>query len=147
MDRITRAAFRSRAVADIDAFPYLLKAPLIYASVLLNAVITVPAGFSTDLYSIPWWLRLALPRDEGHANAAAIIHDYLYRYARVNAGPHFIGFAITQKIADQVLREAMEAKQLPAWRRWVIYRGLRLFGWWAWDHYRDLALPHPLDAA
>jgi hypothetical protein len=139
-EHITRAAFRSRAVADIDAFPYVLKAPLVYASVLLDRVVTVPQGFVTDLYSIPWWLQRALPRDEGHANAAAIVHDCLYRYA--SAG----GLIVTQKMADQVLREAMTAKGLPPWRRWVIYRGLRLFGWIAWEHYRDRDMEHPLGA-
>lgn len=127
---ITEAKFLTKAIADIDSFPYILEEPIVYQTIILNCEITVPIGFSTDLYSIPWWLHWALPRDEGHANAAAIVHDDLYRYGMVN------GVLITRLQADMILREAMKAKQLAAWRIWVIYRGVRLGGCKPWNDYR-----------
>lgn len=143
--RVRRAEFLSKAYADIDELPYTLIAPLTYASVVLDQVIRIPAGFKTDLYStyLRWFPFIAyvLPRNEGHANAASIVHDYCYQFGRIN------GITITQKQADQVLQEAMKVKGLAAWRRVLIYRGLRIGGWKAWDDYRRRDAGQPPELA
>lgn len=129
---ITVPAFETSLVADIDELPYVLERPLVYTSVVLQGVVTVPTGFRTDLYSIPFGLRNILPRD-GKANGAAVVHDWLYQTGVFACHP------ITQAIADAVINEAMRCGGMPTWRRVLIYRGLRLGGWKVWNRYRSLA--------
>lgn len=40
-------------------------------------VIEAPAGFVTDLASIPWWGRFAFSPSDGRTAKAAIVHDFL----------------------------------------------------------------------
>ena len=46
-----------------------------------NKFITIPVGFDTDFASIPWWLQWYIGRFGRH-NLAALLHDYLYRFAK-----------------------------------------------------------------
>jgi hypothetical protein len=50
-------------------------------------------------------------------NKAAVVHDYLY-----SAG------LVPRDMADAVLREASQATGVPAWRRWLMWAGVRLGG-------------------
>lgn len=79
-------------------------------------VIRVPAGFVTDLASVPralWWM---IP-PHGRYAKAAIVHDYLYDQA--------IG---TKEYADKVFLEAMEVLGVPAWKRRIMYAAVVAFG-------------------
>ena len=79
-------------------------------------VIRVPAGFVTDLASVPRFLWSILP-PHGRYAKAAIVHDYLYDYA--------IG---TRKRADDIFLEGMKVLGVPKWRRYVMYWAVRMFG-------------------
>lgn len=79
-------------------------------------VITVPAGFVTDLASVPRILWTFLP-PHGKYSKAAIIHDYLYEYG-----------IRTKKYADDVFLEAMEVLGVPAYKRQLMYWAVRMFG-------------------
>ncbi len=78
--------------------------------------IVVPAGFETDLDSVPRipvlhaWLK-------GRATEAAVVHDYLYNQC------------VDRKFADKTMLEAMVAQGVPWWRRYPIYWGVRAGGW------------------
>ena len=78
-----------------------------------------------DGASVPqflWWLY---PPFDGDYDAAAVVHDYLYRFG-----------GVTRAEADAVLREGMEATGT-AWRkRILIYAGVRVGGWKPWGNYR-----------
>lgn len=79
-------------------------------------VIRVPAGFVTDLASVPrilWWL---LP-PHGRYAKAAIVHDYLYEHA--------IG---SKAYADKVFLEGMQVLGVGRTRRTLMYWAVRLFG-------------------
>lgn len=84
------------------------------------AMITVPAGFVTDLASVPQIFWNILP-PFGIYDNAAVLHDWLYRNHR-----------FTRRRCDWLLLEAMAELGTPLWKRWVIYGAVRAFGWIAW---------------
>ena len=107
-------------VAKLPDGQWRLLAPLRYRSAVLGAQIEVPAGFVTDLASVPR-LPLAYLLAGDTAHEAAVVHDYLYQ-VRIS----------TRLQADAVLDEAMAVTGEPAWRRWLMWSAVRLAGGWAW---------------
>ncbi|ECG6032325.1 DUF1353 domain-containing protein [Salmonella enterica subsp. enterica serovar Eastbourne] len=79
-------------------------------------VISVPAGFVTDLASVPRIFWTLLPPDGKYAKAA-IIHDYLYDNA-----------LRTKKEADRIFLDGMRVLGVPEWKRIVMYLAVRWFG-------------------
>ncbi|EJQ8214212.1 DUF1353 domain-containing protein [Salmonella enterica] len=79
-------------------------------------VISVPAGFVTDLASVPRVFWILLPPDGKYAKAA-IIHDYLYDNA-----------LRTKKEADKIFLDGMTVLGVPRWKRTVMYWAVRMFG-------------------
>src|SRR5215212_4579600 len=76
--------------------------------------IVVPAGFVTDLASVPRALCTILP-STGSYLRAAILHDFLYWDQ-----------TCTRDEADALLRTAMLDANVPAWKREAIYAGVRV---------------------
>lgn len=106
---------------NVDDGQWRLTAPLVYQSpFMLGTVYTVPVGFQTDLASVP---RVPFVFDlfGATSNEAAALHDCLY-----------VVKGTTRAQADHLLREASAATGVPAWRRWPMWLGVRLFGWKAW---------------
>lgn len=95
---------------------WVLLAPLVYESDVAGRVITVPAGFPTDLASVPR-LPLVYSLCGGVARRPAVVHDYLYTSGRA-----------TRSVADAVFREASEVIGVPAWVRWLMWAGIRVGG-------------------
>ena len=97
---------------------YRLLAPLVYRRREWN--ITVPAGFETDLASVP---RLPIVYLEwgDRAHREAVLHDYLYC---IGAVPD-----IPRSQCDEVFREAMISQGNPWWIYQPMYLGVRLGGW------------------
>ena len=93
-------------------------------------LITVPKGFITDLASIPWIAQCIIPK-LGKQNRSSIIHDYLYETGNIN------GKKITQKIADKIYLGLMRSRKVSKWNAKTQYRALRMFGWYAWNNYRN----------
>ncbi|EJI2433989.1 DUF1353 domain-containing protein, partial [Salmonella enterica] len=79
-------------------------------------VIEVPAGFVTDLASVPRIFWTILPPDGKYAKAA-IIHDYLYDNA-----------LRTKKEADLIFLDGMTVLGVPRLKRKVMYWAVRWFG-------------------
>jgi hypothetical protein len=88
--------------------------------------ITVPAGFETDLASIPRLARWLISPGGLHAKAA-VLHDALYHDAAQRQW-----FQLTRENADETFLEAMEVLGVPAWRKQVMYYSVRLFGGAVW---------------
>jgi hypothetical protein len=102
--------------------------PLIYESDVAQRVFIVPEGLTTDFASVPR-LPLAFLLTGDCAQAAATIHDYAYRTAIVD-----------RAMADKVFKEAAIASGEPAWRAALMYAGIRLGGWMAWNEHRSREL-------
>lgn len=105
---------------------YRLHSTVVYESDLLNTRIYVPAGYITDLASVPklplLWLMAG-----GSGAEAAVIHDYLYSTHAVAGRP------VTRSEADAVFREAIAASEdvnAPGSLMWL---AVRVGGWRAWD--------------
>lgn len=105
-DKRTRAGSNDRTLVE----------PLVYFSALLGLLVTVPAGFVTDYASVPrapltYWLF------GGIGDEAAVVHDFLYEKGLV-----------PRNQADDVYLEALEACDVPTWRRGPMWAAVRLFG-------------------
>lgn len=113
---------------------WALQKPMTYlAGPDRKEVITVPAGFVTDLTSIPRFAWTWYPPD-GPWVKAAIVHDFLYDTA--GKGRWFnrghLDRTYTRREADQYLKEGMEDRGVGGWERNVIYGAVRLFGGRPW---------------
>ena len=112
-----------------DGHRWIVRAPIDWDDPDHNWTVTVPAGFVTDLASVPRGLWPLMP-PSGRYAPAAIVHDYLYQHQRVG------DVVISRGYADSVLRRASGDLGVP-WRiRWPMYLGVRSFGWAIWRHYR-----------
>lgn len=95
--------------------------PLVYESDLAGIVIAAPAGFLTDLASVPR-LPVAYLLTGGLGHAAAVIHDCLYTT-----------HSTTREVADDVLHEALLVLGVPRHKAWMMWAGVRIGGAGAWD--------------
>lgn len=96
-----------------DGDLWLLDAPLVWDDGKRR--FDVPAGFVTDLDSVPRlpvvWLLL-----KGWSRSAAVLHDWLYSEGLVSRAE-----------ADRVFLDAMAATRVGL-QRYAIWAGVRLFG-------------------
>jgi hypothetical protein len=100
---------------------WVLLAPITYYDVPDIGDITVPEGFDTDFASVPrlpfmFWLL------GDRADYAAVLHDYLYRYA-----------AYSRSVADAAFRYVAEQERVSWLARWTMWAGLRMGGFWSYD--------------
>ena len=111
-------------VQEIDDGDWEVHELFRYFSELLNYEIKVPVGFRTDFASIP---RIPIVFDilGDTCHEPAVIHDYLYATAKTD-----------RKTADNVLLEAMETFGIHWLDRRMIYLGVRIGGWKAWNEHR-----------
>lgn len=102
---------------------YEIVEPFGYKSTLLGILIKVPAGFLTDLASVPRVAQNAIQKDEGNLEAA-VIHDYLYsRLCQIPA---------TREDADRCFLEAMTVAGVGPVKRGLMFHAVRWFGWRSW---------------
>lgn len=85
--------------------------------------IVVPAGFETDLASVPR-LPFTYALFGGRARRSAILHDFLYE---TQAGKDY---------ADEVFLAAMKAEEVGLVTRRVMYWAVRAFGQVVYDRKR-----------
>jgi hypothetical protein len=97
-----------------------LIADLVYQSDIAKQTFTVPVGFVTNFASVPR-IPVVYELAGDTSSEAATVHDYLYSTHIVNRGT-----------ADDVLREASAVTDVPGWRRWLMWSGVRVFGWTHW---------------
>jgi hypothetical protein len=105
---------------DQDDGEWQLALPLRYRSDVAERIIEVPAGFKTDLASVPRW-PVIYWLIGSTSTEAAVVHDYLY-------STHIV----KRSIADAVLREASAVTGVPAWRRFLMWAAVRCFGGSHW---------------
>lgn len=88
--------------------------------------VTVPKGFHSDGCTVPraFWSIIGHPIDIDYMKEA-VLHDWLY-YMQ----------PCTRAMADNILYDEMRKSGRVGWfRRRLIYRGLRLGGWVAWNNH------------
>ena len=84
----------------------------------------IPAGFETDLASIP---RIFTPlvTKLGPWNTAAVVHDWLYQVQTT-----------TRKDADGIFRRILKEEGVGGFKRWGMWQAVRLGGWVYWNKNR-----------
>jgi hypothetical protein len=102
-----------------DGYHWRLTAPLTLEDIWFDTI-TAPAGFVTDLGSIPRIFWNLLP-PIGPASKAFVIHDWLYATQ-----------TCTREDADDILLRAMQASNVHWAAIWLIYWGVRMGGMFAW---------------
>lgn len=116
-----KCQFRNSQVImqPVDGHPhqYRILRPLVFITSEGDAI-RVPPGFVTDLASVPRFFWRILP-PFGRYTAASVVHDYLCVTAADSV-------RVTYEYADRIFLEAMEALHVPRWKRWVMYRAVRL---------------------
>ena len=83
-------------------------------------IITIPLGFLTDFASVPRIFWCIFPPD-GEYTQAAVVHDYIYSKQ-----------LYTRKKCDSIFIEAMGVLGVSLWKRRIMYRAVRMFGWISW---------------
>lgn len=77
-------------------------------------LVDVPAGFVTDLASVPQWALVLLGET---AQEPSLPHDFAYSTG-----------CMSRATADKMLYEACIATGVPRWKAWAIYAGVRIGG-------------------
>lgn len=77
-------------------------------------IFAIPAGFTTDLASVPR-LPVAFLLFGAEARRAAILHDWLYQH-------HY-----PRAMADNIFYAAMEG-EVSGWKRWIMWAAVRVGG-------------------
>lgn len=112
-----RPRFLNRAVLeDRTDRTWRLMTPLRYVSALHRARLIVPAGFITDLASVPRWPFVFLFFGDV-TRGPAIVHDYLYQ-------THLV----SKDHADLIFEEAMAADGVAGWRHRAMTAAVELLG-------------------
>jgi len=96
---------------------YRLIRPVIYQG--RRDTFVVPAGFVTDLASVPRWFTWLIARDGLHT-PAAILHDYLCVEAH--------GGRFARRDADGIFRRVLREEGVPTASRWVLWAAVRVGG-------------------
>lgn len=86
--------------------------------------VVVPGGFETDFASVPRILWAVIP-PWGKYSAAAVAHDWLYHKGK-----------FSRWTCDAFFREHMRELGVGRLTRWIMWAGVRLFGWRAWRGHR-----------
>ena len=110
--------------------------------------IDVRIGFKTNMASIPRLAQWLIPK-MGKWDQGAVVHDLSYRdgYYIKDIADMPMPMKLTRKRADQIFIEAMKVLNVKKWRRYLIYSGVRIGGWIAWNKYRakDI-IDYPMDS-
>lgn len=105
-----------------DGYHFKLLEEFVYQVGKINSGddIHVPIGFISDAGSVP---RIFWPIVDpfGIAAKSFFLHDWLYHTQERS-----------RLVSDAILMEAMEVLGVHPFKRWLIYRGVRLGGWVAW---------------
>ncbi|WP_404417854.1 DUF1353 domain-containing protein [Brevundimonas vesicularis] len=103
--------------------------------------IIVPAGFVTDLTSIPRLVWSFYPPD-GPWVKAAIVHDFLYDTQGDGRWNDTVGVtratAYSRKEADDILLEGMIERNVGRWERLVIWLAVNFGGQRGWDRAGEI---------
>lgn len=108
--------------------------------------IIIKAGFRTDAASVPWIATVLTGiTPDGLHRAGALVHDFLYRhggrlphgsFCSLNvANGHWVpvAHAWTRQQADKMFANMLQEAGVSKFRRRMMYRAVRAFGWRSWQ--------------
>ena len=89
----------------------------------------VPAGFVTDLASIPDAVAWFMQNNDPRILRAALPHDWLYQFC---GAPPDSGAIFSRADADMILREGMAVCGAGWFVRWTVWAHARVYGAFSW---------------
>ncbi|MOA12474.1 hypothetical protein D3C78_1324690 [compost metagenome] len=87
-------------------------------------LVVVPAGYRTDLASVPRIAWSLVPRDEEAARRASVLHDYLYTDLTAR---------FTRQEADRIFHDALLEDGMPRALAWLLWCAVRVGGRGNWE--------------
>lgn len=97
----------------------------------LDYDLTIPAGFTLDLASVPRALWVVMSNTD-LGLIGPLVHDFLYEHqGRVRQWTEKPR-EYTRAESDGVFNDVMRLEGVATWRRQLGYRAVRWFGWLAW---------------
>lgn len=81
-------------------------------------IITIPAGFITDFFTVPEPLQPVAPKVPEKGKAAAVLHDYVLQH---------MSKVYSRKEANKIFKEALLATGVKSWRASVYYHMTELY--------------------
>ncbi len=103
-----------------DGKIYTVRQPVPF--ILHGRIEFVPIGFRSDGMSVPrFFWRLLDCNLCGVTLLPATVHDWLYAVRGCDRSE-----------ADSIFLDLLLATPYPRWKTWLIYLGVRLFGWIPW---------------
>jgi hypothetical protein len=123
----------------LDGKKWEILAPFEYCVGAPNGwpIVTIPRGFITDFASIPRMFWSILP-PTGKYGKAAVVHDWLYRYPRLQFIKDGSLVLVSKELCDAIFDEAMEVLGVGSVTRSILYCGVHLGGGSTWRKYRKL---------
>ena len=110
--------------------PFRVKVAEHYTDGMIEVrVIEVPKGFISDYASVPRMFQWIVPRF-GKYNAAAVVHDWLFEHGKIE------GSKIGRSLTDRIFLAIMKKSKCRRWRRKLMYRMVRMFGYSLWKKNR-----------
>ncbi len=91
-----------------------------------NDTISIPKGYETDGASIPKFAWSLIGGPLGKYAPAAVLHDLLY-YTQTR----------TRKESDRIFLEAMKVLGVNRFKRWLMHKCVRVFGWRGWNRRKE----------
>lgn len=112
-----------------DSGIWELTHPFVYKNLPIH--ITVPTKFQSDGASIPKFAYSIIGAPwGGRYTYAAVVHDYGYKVQ-----------TRTRKQVDRIFLEGMKIQRVNRFKRWLMYRCVRMAGWIPWRNFgKDLTL-------
>lgn len=109
-----------------------------YTATSNGITFTIPAGFISDLASIPWfaWLLGFLPF--GLHNAGSVPHDWLY--ALQGQGYDWL---LSRAECDAIFLDLMLRAGVSPTRARIMHRAVRLCGWLPWSNTNGPVIEPP----
>lgn len=109
---------------------FVLEEPLRMVSSIAKGTLVVPAGFESDLASIPSWAySIFMSSDDPRIELASWFHDLLYKNKGVVILESGDKTALTREQSDAILCfEGMYALGASTYQRSAVYLALRAFG-------------------
>lgn len=104
---------------------WVVEAPLRFYSARLGRTVKVPAGFVTDLASIPRGLWNIFPK-VGKQDRASVVHDCGYSGSLIDALGNPI--LLKKEQIDFLFYEGMQADGVGKVSAWLMWRAVKLFG-------------------
>src|SRR5690606_21098311 len=106
--------------------------------------VVVPLGYATNFASVPWIARMIVSPVDPDIVIASVVHDFLVGEFHNTSGIRVIpmiyvdperldGIGHRKRVkwdgAAWYMREIMKHEGAPRWKRFVVYSGVRLYGW------------------